>query len=657
MLNKNSNELESGVHEKSQMMPLPEQGKLEQRLLVGVSPSLTSEQLVRWTHRLARALNCWWGVVYVETTSLLPEEEQVQLSRTLALARSLGAEVITMTASDVVQGLLRTALQRGVTQIIIGKPVGVSYPRLFRNDRRLEKLLRQSGELDIHVVRFKEGPFAKSFPGQELVQGSTVREYLIAVLMVLAVTWTGQFVEPLIGYRAVAWIYLTIIVVMATFIGRGATLLAAALSALLWDFLFEQPRFSFSIASAEDRVLFAMYLVIAVALGQMVARIRAQERAERERQERATALQLLTREVTQASSFDDMLKRAVEQTAGVFKTESAMLLPSSPGRLSPHPASSFKVPEEEYPVAAWVFEHGQAAGSFTANFPSATAHYLPLSAHGGKVGVMGLPLPRTSSPTIHQRNLLDAFSEQIAVVIQRHQMQEVSEKAKLLAESERLSKTLLNSISHEIRTPLAAIQSATTNMVEYGHADLSNTQKSMVSEIQEASERLNRLVGKVLDMSRLESGQIKPNFAPCEVSELTLMAEGETRKELAHHKLAIDIAPDLPLVRMDFELMLHVLTNLLSNAAFHTPAGTEVRLSAKVEDGAMLFIVADGGPGIPAESIPHLFEKFYRAPNARTGGTGLGLSLVKGFVEAHHGEVKAENRATGGTAFTISLPL
>jgi two-component system sensor histidine kinase KdpD len=196
----------------------------------------------------------------------------------------------------------------------------------------------------------------------------------------------------------------------------------------------------------------------------------------------------------------------------------------------------------------------------------------------------------------------------------------VEEKSRILAESERLSKTLLNSISHEIRTPLAAIQSATTNMVEYGHADLSNTQKSMVSEIQEASERLNRLVGKVLDMSRLESGQIKPNFAPCEVSELTLMAEGETRKELAHHKLAIDIAPDLPLVRMDFELMLHVLTNLLSNAAFHTPAGTEVRLSAKVEDGAMLFIVADGGPGIPAESIPHLFEKFYRAPNARTGG-------------------------------------
>jgi two-component system sensor histidine kinase KdpD len=236
-------------------------------------------------------------------------------------------------------------------------------------------------------------------------------------------------------------------------------------------------------------------------------------------------------------------------------------------------------------------------------------------------------------------------------------MQEVSEKSKLVAESERLSKTLLNSISHEIRTPLAVIQSATTHMVGYGNPELSQTQKAMVAEIQEASERLNRLVGKVLDMTRLESGYLKPRFDLCEVSELVQMAEDETRKELAQHKLTIEMAPNLPLVRMDFELILHSLTNLLSNAAFHTPAGTDVQLSVKVDGGALLFIVADRGPGIPPQSIPRLFEKFYRAPTARTGGTGLGLSLVKGFVEAHGGRVEAQNPATGGAAFTIRLPL
>jgi two-component system sensor histidine kinase KdpD len=233
--------------------------------------------------------------------------------------------------------------------------------------------------------------------------------------------------------------------------------------------------------------------------------------------------------------------------------------------------------------------------------------------------------------------------------------QTVPEKSKLLSESERLGKTLLSSISHEIRTPLTVIQSATSNLAAYGHSDLSPFQKAMVAEIQEASERLNRFVGKVLDMSRLESGRLQPNFGHYYLSDLVTMAEAQTRKELAQHKVIIDLPPELPRLWIDFELMLHALTNLLSNAAVHTPAGTEVRLSVKVEDGAVLFIVADRGPGIPPESIPHLFEKFYRAPSARAGGTGLGLSLVEGYVEAHGGQVKAENRAGGGAAFTIRL--
>ncbi len=234
--------------------------------------------------------------------------------------------------------------------------------------------------------------------------------------------------------------------------------------------------------------------------------------------------------------------------------------------------------------------------------------------------------------------------------------QTILDKSNKMAESEHLGRTLLSSISHEIRTPLTVILSATSNLAQYGHSDLSDFQKAMIAEIQAASERLNRFVGKVLHMNRLESGYFKPKLDFYDVSELVWMAESETRKELAQHPLTVDIPSDLPLLWMDFELMLHALTNLLSNAAFHTPPGTPVRLSVKFEDGAMLFTVADRGPGIPADSIPHLFKKFYRAPSARAGGTGLGLSLVKGFVEAHGGRVIAENRPLGGASFTIRLP-
>lgn len=645
------------MNKKDQPSPIPEAARHEQRLLVAVSSSQIAEQLVRWTHRLSLDLDCWWGAVYVESTASLSEADQRQLSRTLALARSLGAEVITMTDPDLVEALLQTALERSATQIVIGKSTGGIYRRFFRSDKWMERLLQESRELDIHIVRFKEDTTAKPPQRQVIATGSTFREYLTAVGIVLAVAWAGQYIQFLVGFQAIAWIFLAAVVVMASYVGRGATLLAAALSALLWDFFFEQPLYSFSIANAQDRILFVMYFVVAATLGQLTAKIRAQERAERERQERATALQLLTRELAAATSLDDLFKRAAEQTAQVFKAGIAMLLPSSPGRLMAHPASTLEIPEKEHTVAAWVFENGQAAGKFTSIFSTTPTLYLPMASHGDTLGVIGLRTRQDIAPTVHQRSLLDAFTQQMAIFIQRRQMQEISEKSSILAESERLSKTLLSSISHEIRTPVSVIQIATANMEDLGGSDLSNQQKEMIAEIQEASERLSRLVGKVLDMTRLESGHLKPNFDLCEVSELAQVAEGETRKELTHHPLTMDIAPDLPLVRMDFELMLHALNNLLSNAAFHTPAGTEVQLSAKVEDGGVLLVVADRGPGIPDASLPHLFEKFYRAPNAQTGGTGLGLSLVKGFVEAHGGQVKAENRATGGAAFTIRLPL
>jgi two-component system sensor histidine kinase KdpD len=636
---------------------IQEPGKPGQRLLVAMAPGQISEPLVRWTQSLARSLGCAWDAVYVETASNLSEEDQLQVSGTLALARALGAEVITVSDPDFVRGLLRTALERKATQIVIGKKADASYWSLFRSDKWLARLLRESRELDIHVVRFLEESPAKVSPFPAQPYGSTWREYLIAVGIILAAAWVLIHIKSLIGYHGVAWIFLAVVVIMASFVGRGATLLAALLSALLWDYLFTEPLYSFTIAGGEDQILFVVYMVVAVVLGQLTTRIRRQERAERERKDRAEALQRLTREVTEAAEFDGMVDRAARQTAAVFKAPVALLLPSSTGLLSLHPAGTFQVPETERALAAWVYEHRQPAGRFTVQFPTASALYLPLAAYGDNWGVLGLQLNESFPPTIHQRNLLEAFAEQIGLAIHRHQMHQISEKSKVLAESERLSKTLLNSISHEVRTPLAAIQSATAFMVEAQKPELSDSQKAMMAEIQEATERLNRLVGRVLDITRLESGHVKPKIEPCEVTDLVQMAEDQTRKELAQHKVTIEIAPDLPPVAMDFELMLHSLANLLSNAAFHTPPGTEVQLVAKMEDGALLLIVADGGPGIPSECLPHLFEKFYRAPAARTGGTGLGLSIVKGFVEAQGGRVTAENRATGGAAFAIRLPL
>jgi two-component system sensor histidine kinase KdpD len=269
--------------------------------------------------------------------------------------------------------------------------------------------------------------------------------------------------------------------------------------------------------------------------------------------------------------------------------------------------------------------------------------------------VIGL---RPRSPLApYQRKLLDAFAKQIALALDRHRLREESEKAKLLAESERLSKTMLDSMSHEIRTPISVIKNATSNLLDVHEAPLTASQQQMVAEIVEANERLDRLVGKALDMTRLESGCVTPKITPCDVGDLVHVAVKETRKELGQHKVAVEMGTDLPLVAMDFVMTQQALMNLLSNAAIHTPAGTSVRVNARAENGQLILRVADKGPGVPADSIAHVFEKFYRCPHAPTGGTGLGLSLVKGFIEAQGGHVTAVNGEGGGAVFTIYLPL
>ena len=179
----------------------------------------------------------------------------------------------------------------------------------------------------------------------------------------------------------------------------------------------------------------------------------------------------------------------------------------------------------------------------------------------------------------------------------------------------------------------------------------------MVGEIQEAARRLNRLVGNLLSMTRLESGHVKAKLDWCDVADLVHVTLKEIEKDLAQHKVTVGIAPGLPLVRMDFVLMQQVLTNLLLNAAVHTPLGTAVQVNAGVEGDTLSLTVADNGPGLPPDALPLIFDKFYRAPAAPAGGTGLGLAIVKGFVEAQGGQVKAENRPSGGAVFTIRLPI
>jgi two-component system sensor histidine kinase KdpD len=633
--------------------------KSGQRLIVAVSTSPTSASLVRWTRRLASELQAPWLAVYVELPQPLNQYEQARLTRHLALARELGAQVITTADHDVVHGLLRVAREQNATQLVVGKPLTWRTLDLVRGGSLLNRLIHESGQIDIHAVR-AEGESPSRLPPFSLrFDPVAVRGCGLALGVVAAVTGANAIFQRWLGYQSLALIYLLSVVVLAMFVGRGPTLLAATLTALLWNFLFVPPVFTFRIGGATDLMLFFTYFVVALAMGNLAARLRAQQAAERRREERATALYMLTRELAQASDFADLLAIIIREAGKAAHAEVALSLPGDmpEASLAPYFASTWHLTEKEQSVASWAFLHQQPAGRGTDTLPSAEGLHLPLMAGERAVGVLSLRFHDPAPLAAEQRDLLDAFVRQIALVLDRQRLRDAEQQAKLLAESERLSKTLLNSISHEIRTPIAAISSAAGNLSDPRNSKIPDFQQNMVSEIQEAARRLNRLVGNLLNMTRLESGHVKARLDWCDVRDLVQVTLKEIEKDLSRHKLTTQIPADLPLVRMDFVLMQQVLGNLVLNAVVHTPPGTPVQIRAATEVESLVITVADEGPGLPPDTLLLIFDKFYRAPAAPAGGTGLGLAIVKGFVEAQGGHVKAENRPAGGAVFTIRLPL
>jgi two-component system sensor histidine kinase KdpD len=626
--------------------------KTGNRLLVAVGPSPLSEPLIRWTRRMADELRCPWLAVHVEGPQSLTESAQTRLSKNLDTARELGAEVITTTDEDLAQGLLRIARERNVTLIVLGKPSGGGWLHWLRSSRFVRRLMQESGDIDLHVVKAEKATANPEKSGWRPMLASTFRQYVLAASVVLG---TGLVSLPFINLapRVPGLIFLLVVVLLALFVGRGPVLFAGALSALAWNFFFLPPRFTFIIRSLDDGILFGTYFVVAIVLGQLVARIRAQSEAERRREERTGALYELTRELAEAGSRDEVVWQLLGQINRVFHAPAAVTFPVN-DKLTAHPDNTLALDEKELSVSDWAFRRRKAAGRFTDNLPGAGALHLPLATERKTFGVLAVGLPGQNLP-LAQRDLLETFARQAALVLDRVELRGAAEQTRLFAESERLSRALLNSISHELRTPLAAITSAATALSDA--RDASKEQRGLLlSEIQEANARLNRIVGNLLDVARLESGKVVPRLDWHDARDLVQTTLRELKRELSSHPIKLELPSQPVLVRLDFSLAQHALANLLVNAANHTPAGTAVEVQAQSVDSSLLLSVADHGPGIPAELLPRVFEKFFRAPNAPAGGSGLGLTIAKGFVEAHGGSIIAANRPSGGAVFTLRFP-
>src|SRR5437867_2447811 len=554
---------------------IPGRWKSADRLLVAVSASPYSERLIRYTRRLASSMEASWIVANIERPQPLSQEEQTRLTRYLALARQLGAEVISTTGTDVGEALLRVAREHNVTQIVIGKPLGRGWTSLWKRDP-LRWLMRHSGNIDIHMIPAEEAAQPRRETVEEQLARAPWRDFGIALAIAAVVTGLSLPIFNLTGYSAIALFYLLAVVLAGMRLRRWPTLFLAALSALLWNFLYVPPRFTFYISRVQDFMMFGAYFVIALVIGHLATQLREREQLERRREERATALYRLTRALAASRDLDEAMPKVLTLIQNFFQADAAVWLRDE-GGLSCHPASTFAPSSKDESVAVWAFQKKQSAGRSTDTLPDAESLHVPLVTGDRAEGVLTVRL--ASPPTLEQRELLDAFAAQLALFVNKERALEESRAAQVARQSQKLQKTLFDSVSHELKTPLAAMTVA-----------LQQPQPDR-AELQQAVRRLTRTVDHLLDSTRLESGLLQPVREWCEPGEL--VREAVAMSGLKESAVRVNIATNLPTISVDAHLIQQALGALLSNAAGHARNNQPIEVNAARDDSMLVISVAD----------------------------------------------------------------
>ncbi len=627
-----------------------------ERILACIRPNPDSGRLVRGARRLATRLRAEWIVAWVESPGQPPltDEERRHLASAFALAEQLGAQTATISGTSVSEAVQRFARERNVSKLVLGKP---AHPR-WRDRLRgslVDDLVRTSGDMDVFVISGEAGESVE--PARPVRSRRDWRGYAFAAAVVVLSTLVSW---PMLGRfdrLNLVMVYLLGVVLVATRHGRGPSAFAAVASVAVFDFFFVPPHLTFAVADTQYVVTFAVMLVVGLLVSTLAARVREAAEFARQREKRTQSLFALSRDLLGLRDPVEIAAEGARHVSELLRCPAAVLLPADGGRLEAagDPRPDFAGDPRELAVAEWAFGHGHPAGSETDTLAGARARYEPLRGSRGPVGVLGVELPGSMRPlTPDQRDILAALAGQIAVPLERARLAAERDTARLAAQSEQLRSTLLSSVSHDLRTPLAAITGAASGLLETP-PPAAPLARELASTVLDEAERLNRLVGNLLDMTRLESGTLSPKRDWHSLEEVVGSALGRVRRYAGERRLVAEVAPGLPLVPIDAVLVEQALVNLLENALRHGGPEGAVRVAARVEGEDAVLEVSDEGPGFPAEDALRIFEKFYRARGGT--GAGLGLAIAKAIATAHGGTIRAGAGRPRGAVFRLTLPL
>jgi two-component system sensor histidine kinase KdpD len=635
-----------------------------ERLLVCVSEQAGATQLVRYGKRVADRLHGPWTALYVETQrhQRLGEGERDRVAEALRLAEKLGADTLTIPGHRIADDVLAYARENNATQIIIGKSTRSRWFEMLHGSV-VHELLRKAGDISVHVIAGTgEAAPAKPVKTSTGMESIDPAAYAISTGFVAAALGIALLISQFVDLDNISLVFLAAVLASAVRYGAGPSVVAALLSVACYNFFFLPPLYTFTIADPANVVALFFFMIVALLTSSLTARTRTQAVIARKEAKTTGELYGFSKKLAGIAKLDDLLWATAHQIASMLKVEVVILTAEGDSiavRAGFPPED--ELDDADLAAARWCWDHNQPAGRGSDTLPGGKRLFLPLRTGRGVVAVLGINR-KAPGPlfTPVERRLLDALGDQAAVAIERTQLAEDIDDARVLAETERLRSALLTSISHDLRTPLASIIGTITSLRSFGKLYDEGTRDEMLATAQDEGERLNRFVANLLDMTRIDSGAIELRREMIDLSDVIGSALQRCSKVLADHRVAVALAPDVPMFPLDFVLMEQVLVNLLDNAAKYAPGGTMIEISGRRENGTVVIAVLDEGPGIPVDDLERIFDKFYRVRSGdrQRAGTGLGLAICRGFIEAQGGTIVAANRADrSGAIFTIRLPI
>jgi two-component system sensor histidine kinase KdpD len=639
-----------------------------ERILVLIGADATAASLVRAGRRLADSMGGPWVVTHVERPNHPPGGPPAarRLNDAQKLAEQLGASTVVLNGDDLPGVILDYAARNNITQIVVGKGPH-SVWRTLAGRSLAAALLRRSGGAALHFVSAGAPDTAREeTPSKAKEDAGLVRwiDYFAAAGLVAGATAIAFVLDRVSSGGDLAMIFLASVLISGLAFGLRPALATSALAMLSYNYFFLEPRFSLRIGHAADVFTFTIFFAVAAASGWLTGRVRDQARLSAHRAAAVTALLAASRRLSGAANEEEAARVLAEQASAAAGGRAVVLLPNGPDlRLAASVPSEVCLSTAEIAAARWAWERGEAAGAGTGTLPRLGWTFRPLVGVRGRSGVAGVEAGVLTG--MGEERLVIAMLDQGAVALERAQLAAVTVENESLRRADKLRSALLNSISHDLRTPLSTVLGSATTLIDYGAGLRPEIARDLLVSIREEAERLNRYVGDLLDMTRLEGGALRPRAEWTDVRDVLGAAIQRVERRLGARRLTRDFPSDVTVVRVDSALLEQAIVNVLENAIAYSPDGSPIEVAAYEDKGSVLIAIEDDGPGIPRADIDRIFEKFRRLeePSDRGGhdrykGAGLGLSIARGFVEAIGGRIAAASPLLEGrgTRMLISLP-